>query len=149
MWRGKQTADKVKPWADVQMVIMLLAEFRAPFSYGIESSDEEDYEEVAAQLILQAQPAIFDKPEKHQHLKALYMKGLVHGKPVSGMLIDGGAAVNLMPCTTFRKLGKGPEDLIQTGMMLKDFGGNTSNNRGAVNVELTIRSKTADHFLRH
>ena len=56
--------------------------------------------------------------------------------------MDGGASVNLMPYTTFRKLGKGPEDLMETGMMLKDFGGNTSKTRGAINVELTIGSKT-------
>ena len=32
----------------------------------------------------------------------------------------------LMPYTTFRKLGKGPGDLIETDMMLKDFEGNAS-----------------------
>ena len=46
------------------------------------------------------------------------------------MLVDGGASVNLMPYTTFHKLGKGPGDLIETDMMLKDFGGNTSKTRG-------------------
>ena len=58
------------------------------------------------------------------------------------MLVDGCAFVNLMPYTTFHKLGKGPEDLIETGMMLKDFGGNASNTRGTMNVKLTIGSKT-------
>ena len=47
------------------------------------------------------------------------------------MLVDGGAAVNLMPYTTFRKLGKGSEDLLETDMMLKDFGGNVSKTQGA------------------
>ena len=70
------------------------------------------------------------------------MKGLVDGKPMNKMLVDGGASVNLMPYTTFRKLGKRPEDLMETNMMLKDFGGNASKTRGAINVELTIRSKT-------
>ena len=42
----------------------------------------------------------------------------------------GGAYVNLMPYTTFCKLGKGPGDLIETDMMLKDFGGNASKTRG-------------------
>jgi hypothetical protein len=42
------------------------------------------------------------------------------------MLIDGGAAINLMPNTTFHKLGKGLEDLLKTDMMLKDFGDNAS-----------------------
>ena len=55
--------------------------------------------------------------------------------------MDGGASVNLMPYTTFCKLGKGPGDLIETDMMLKDFGGNASKTRGAINVELTIGSK--------
>jgi hypothetical protein len=35
-----------------------------------------------------------------------------------------------MPYTTFRKLGKGLEDLIETDMMLKDFRGNASKTRG-------------------
>ena len=96
---------------------------------------------MVARLIV-VQQAIFDKPVKHQHLKALYMKGLVDGKPMSKMLVDGGASVNLMPYTTFRKLGKGTEGLLETDMMLRDFGGNMSKTRGAINVELTIGSKT-------
>ena len=87
------------------------------------------------------QQAIFDKPIKHRHLKALYVKGFVDGKPMSKMLVDGGASVNLMPYTTFHKLGKGPGDLIETDMMHKDFGGNASKTRGAMNVELTIGAK--------
>jgi hypothetical protein len=47
-----------------------------------------------------------------------------------------------MPYTTFHKLGKGPKDLLETNMMLKDFGGNASKTRRAVGVELTIGSKT-------
>ena len=58
------------------------------------------------------------------------MKGFVNGKPMNKMLVDGCASVNLMPYTTFRKLGKGPEDLMETDMMHKDFGGNTSKTRG-------------------
>jgi len=57
------------------------------------------------------------------------------------MLVDGGVAVNLMPYTTFRKLRKGPGDLLETDMMLKDFGGNASKTLGVVNVELMIGSK--------
>ena len=58
------------------------------------------------------------------------------------ILVDGGASINLMPYTTFRKLGKGPGDLIDTDMMLKNFGGNASKTRREMNVELTIGSKT-------
>ena len=61
---------------------------------------------------------------------------------MSKMLVDGGASVNLMPYTTFHKLGKGPGDLIEIDMMLKDFGVNASKTRGAINIELIIGSKT-------
>ena len=70
------------------------------------------------------------------------MKGFVDGKPMSKILVDGGASINLMPYTTFRELGMELGDLIETDMMLKDFGGNASKTRGAINVELTIGSKT-------
>ena len=76
------------------------------------------------------QQAIFDKLVKHRHLKALYVKGFVDGKPMSKILVDEGASINLMPYTTFRKLGKGPGDLTETDTMLKDFRGNASKTRG-------------------
>ena len=91
--------------------------------------DESEYEEIVAKLMV-VQQAIFDKPVKHRHLKALYMKGLVDGKPMKNMLVDGGASINLMSYTTFCKLGKEPEDMMETDMMLKDFGDNASKTRG-------------------
>ena len=49
---------------------------------------------------------------------------------MSKMLVDGGASIDLMPYTTFCKLGKRPGYLIETDMMLKDFGGNASKASG-------------------
>jgi hypothetical protein len=129
-WRSKQTADKGKPSANIDMVFILPIEFRAPLRYEQEESDEEELEEAVAQLTLQSQQAIFDKPSQHQHLKALYMKEFVNGRPMIEMLVDGGAAINLIPDTMFQKLGKGPEDLLETDIILKDFGGNASKTRG-------------------
>ena len=104
------------------MAFLLPYEFKAPADQEVYSDfDESEYEEMVAQLTL-IQQAIFDKPIKHRHLKALYVKGFVDGKPMSKMLVDGGASVNMMSYTTFRKLGKGPEDLIETDMMLKILG---------------------------
>jgi hypothetical protein len=58
------------------------------------------------------------------------------------MLLDGGAAVNLMSYTMLREIGKSDEDLTQTNMMIVDFEGNVSPAQGAICVELTIGSKT-------
>ena len=130
VWRTKQITDKKQPSANIQMAFLLPSEFRALADQEVYSDyDESEYEEMVAKLIV-VQQAIFDKPIKHRHLKALYMKGFVDGKLMNKMLVDGGASVNLMPYTTFRKLGKGPGDLIETDMMLKDFGGDASKTRG-------------------
>ena len=124
------------------MAFLLPSEFRAPVDQEVYLDfNESKYEEIVAKLIV-IQQDIFDKPVKHRHLKVSYVKGFVDGKLMSKMLVDGGVSINLMPYTTFRKLGKGPGDLMETNMMLKDFGGNTSKTRGAINIELTIGSKT-------
>ena len=62
------------------MVFLLLSEFRAPTDQEVYSNfNESEYEKIVAKLIVILQ-AIFDKPVKHRHLKALYVKGFVDGK---------------------------------------------------------------------
>ena len=81
-WRPKQPRADEKPSADVKMVIVLPSEFRAP-----------QPEELAiAQLDLGPQLIIFEKPKgkSYKHLKGLYLKGLIDGKPVNRMLVDTG-----------------------------------------------------------
>ena len=70
-------------------------------------------------------------------MKALFPKGHVDGKPVTKLLVDGGATVNLMLYAMLRKFGKSEEDLAKTDMMLKDFEGNVSPVLGALCVDLT------------
>ena len=88
-WRPKQPRADDKPSADVNMVFVLPSEFRAP----------QPEELAVAQLDLGPQPIIFEKPKEksYKHLKGLYLKGLIDGKPVNRMLVDTGAAVSLMP----------------------------------------------------
>jgi hypothetical protein len=38
-------------------------------------------------------------------MKSLYVRGHIDGRPISRMLVDGGAAINLMPYSVFKKLG--------------------------------------------
>lgn len=44
-------------------------------------------------------------------LRPLHLKGPINGKTISRMLVDGGATVNLMPYTIFKKLGKADDEL--------------------------------------
>nr|AAX96419.1 retrotransposon protein, putative, unclassified [Oryza sativa Japonica Group] len=124
--------------ASINMVFTLSADF------GSKQADVDEVEEELAKLILSPEQAIFEKlvGTKNQHLKPLYINGYVNGKPMSKMMVDGGAAVNLMPYATFRKLGRNAEDLIKTNMVLKELCGNPSETKGVLNVELTVGSKT-------
>jgi hypothetical protein len=82
--------------------------------------DEAKQFRLMAQLVSAKQPT-FDKPAKNQHMRPLYLRGYVNGKPLTKMFVDGGAAINVMPYTTFRKLGMGPGDLTPTSIVLNDF----------------------------
>jgi len=118
------------PSADVNMVFMLPMEFLAP-----SSDDEElDFSDQIAHLALDPMTAIFEKPadNERQHLKALFVKERVDGQPMTKILVDGGAAINIMSYVVYRKLGKGDQDLTKTDMMLKDFEGNVSPIKGAI-----------------
>ena len=72
----------------------------------------------------------------------MFVKGRIDGQRVSKILIDEGAAINIMPYVMYQRLGKGDQDFTKTDMMLKDFEGNVSPAKGAVCIELTIGSKT-------
>jgi hypothetical protein len=80
--------------------------------------------EYLAHLDFGPKDAVFQKPkDTDNHLKDLYMKGHINGKPISQMLVDGGAIVNLMPYSLFKKLGGSDEELIKTNMTVSGVGG--------------------------
>jgi hypothetical protein len=129
------------------MVYFLPNEFMAPANQVVQEETSPDINEdehlggLMAQLVL-AKQATFDKPAKNRHMRPLYLKGYVNGKPLTKMFVNGGAAVNVMPYTTFRKPGMGPGDLKPTSIILNDFAGNPSDTKGCVHVDLMIGSKT-------
>ena len=51
------------------------------------------------------------------------MRGHINGRPISRMLVDGGAIVNLMPNSLYKKLGGTDEELIKTNMTVSGVGG--------------------------
>jgi hypothetical protein len=115
------------------MVFVLPAEFYA-----------QGHEELpVAQLDLGPRPVIFEKPrgKNYKHLKALYLKGYNNGQPVNKMLVDTGAAVNIMPYIVLHRLGRSTGDLIKTNITLSDFNGQTSEAHGVLNVDLIVGSK--------
>jgi hypothetical protein len=101
-------------------------------------------EEDLAHLDFGPKDAIFQKSkDTDNHLKALYMKGHINGKPISRMLVDGDVIVNLMSYSLFKKLGGSHEELIKTNMTVSGVGGGEPMGaKGVISMELTIGSKT-------
>jgi hypothetical protein len=96
---------------DINMVLMLLAEFR-----GVN--------EESAQLCLGPKEVVFKKPkESSQHLKPLYVRGHINGRLFSRMVVDGGATINLMPYSVFKKLEREDDKLVKTILTLNGMGG--------------------------
>ncbi len=96
-----------------------------------------------AQHSLGPKDAVFEKPnESNRHMKPLYIKGYIDGKPVSRMLVDGGVAVNLMPYSLFKKLGRGDDELKKTNMILNGFNDEPTKANGVFSVEHTVGNKT-------
>jgi hypothetical protein len=85
---------------DINLVFTLPAEFRGP-------------KEEVAQMSLSPKEVVFEKPEDlSQHLKSLYIWGHINGKRISGMLVDSGAAINLMSYAVFKKRGREDDELM-------------------------------------
>jgi hypothetical protein len=95
---------------DINMVFTLPAEFRG---------DDEEF----AQLCLSPKEAMFEKPEESsQHLRPLYIRGHIDGRPITMMLINGGAAVNLMSYSIFKKFRREDDELVKTNLPLSGMG---------------------------
>jgi hypothetical protein len=96
---------------DIEMVFSLSAEFKGA-------------KEEVVQMCLDPKEVVFGKPkELSQHLKSLHILGHIDGKPICRMLIDSGAAVNLMSYSMFKKFGRQDGKLVKTNLMLNDMGG--------------------------
>jgi hypothetical protein len=67
----------------------------------------------------------------------------IDGISIAKMLVDGGAIVNLIPYSLYRKLGKQDDELVQTSMTLNGVGTSSSiKAKGVTSVKLTIGTKT-------
>jgi hypothetical protein len=76
-------------------------------TFSVDCTIVGDDEPVVAQFDFGPKEAAFTKPkESVNHLKSLFVHGHIDGIPIAKMLVDGGAAVNLMPYSLYRKLGK-------------------------------------------
>jgi hypothetical protein len=75
-------------------------------------------------------------------MKPLFIRGHLDGTPVEHMLVDGGASINILPLSLFKKLGHVEDDLKRTDLSLSIFAGDLTEAEGIICKELTVGSKT-------
>jgi hypothetical protein len=83
--------------------------YLSPTDYSLREEEE------VSQLTLGPQDAFFKK--------SVYNRGRLDDTPVARLLVDGGAAVNVMPYSTSKKLGKTDAKLIKMNMMIMGIRG--------------------------
>ncbi|KAK2450394.1 hypothetical protein QL285_009513 [Trifolium repens] len=81
---------------------------------------------------IEEQKATFERPDlgMKNHLKPLFIRAKVEGVGINKVLIDGGAAVNLMPLSMLPKIGKYDYDLSAHNIVLSNYEGKTGYSRG-------------------
>jgi hypothetical protein len=115
---------------NVNMVFMIPTEFCSPM-------------EDIAELVLGAERAVFEKPENlGAYMKPLFIRGHLDGTPIGHMLIDGGASINILLLSLFKKLGRVKGDLKRTNLSLSGFAGDRTEAKGIICNELMVGSKT-------
>jgi hypothetical protein len=95
---------------DINMVFTLPAKFMGA-------------KEEVTQMCLGPKEAMFEKPEESSHhMKPLYVQGHIDGRLIFKMFVDGGAAINLMSYSIFKKLGRDDDELVKTNLTLNSVG---------------------------
>jgi hypothetical protein len=85
---------------------------------------------------------VFKKPENLRgHMKHLFIWQDLDGMPIGHMLLDGGASVNILPLSLFKKLGHVEGDLKHTNLSLSGFAGDPMEVKGIIFKEVTVGSK--------
>ena len=99
----------------------------------------ESSKECSPQKVMLEKPSV----EMTRHIKPLYIRAHLNGRPVSKVLIDNGSAINVMPLRMLRALGRSINDLIETEVGVFAFTGEVSKTLGILPIDITIGSKTA------
>jgi hypothetical protein len=99
--------------------------------------------EYVVELTLVAGCAIFEKTENPgARMKLLFIRGHLDGTSIGHMLVGGGASINTLSLSLFKKLGHVRGDLKCINLSLSGFAGDPTEAKGVIYKELMVGSKT-------
>ncbi|CAL2239082.1 unnamed protein product [Prunus armeniaca] len=118
----------------INMVFILSEKFRA--AKGQERTMERD-------VLSQEKQLCFSKPIKEManHLRPLFITANFGGDPIPKVMVDGGAAINLLPHRLLVKLGKTEKDLIPTRLTITNFAWAITKTYGILDVHVIVGTK--------
>ncbi|CAL9001596.1 unnamed protein product [Prunus brigantina] len=85
----------------------------------------------------------FSKPTKEManHLRPLFITANLGGVPIPKIMVDGGAAINLLPHRMLSKMGRTERDLIPIRLTVTNFEGGITKTHGILDVDVIVGSK--------
>ncbi|KAM1140239.1 hypothetical protein ACFX19_041025 [Malus domestica] len=75
------------------------------------------------------------------HLKPIYVTAHPEGIPFKRVLIDGGAAVNVLPYKQMKRMCRNEKDLIPADLTISSFFGAITRTHGILPMEVNLGSK--------
>ncbi|CAL2239430.1 unnamed protein product [Prunus armeniaca] len=79
--------------------------------------------------------------EMANHLRPLFITANFGGVPIPKIMVDGGAAINLLPHRMLSKMGRTERDLIPTRLTVTNFAGGITKTLGILDVDALVGSK--------
>ncbi|CAL9024630.1 unnamed protein product [Prunus brigantina] len=92
---------------------------------------------------LVAEQLCFSKTTKEManHLKPLFITANFGGIPIPKVMVDGGAAINLLPHRLLGKMGRTEKDLISTRLTVTNFAGGITKSHGILDMDVIVGTK--------
>ncbi|XP_070677783.1 uncharacterized protein [Malus domestica] len=86
---------------------------------------------------------VFSRPNLilANHLKPIYVTAYLEEVPFKRVLINGGAAVNVLPYKQMKKMCRSEDDLIPTDLTISSFSGAITRTHGILFLEVDLGSK--------
>jgi hypothetical protein len=134
---GNNSPGKGNDWQKEESVSMdINMVFTIPVEFCAQSED-------VMELALGVEHVMFDRSKNSGvHMKSLFIQGHLDGTLVGHMLIDGGARINILSLSLFKKCGHIEGDLKHTNLSLSSFACDLTEAEGIVCKELMVQSKT-------
>jgi hypothetical protein len=150
-----------EPSSECSMVYVLPAKYalpdpanscRAVDVEGVDASEiipkeEEPITPVEMDSALKKLFMMFSKPNlaMSMHLRPLYTTVTVEGKEINKMMVDSGAAVNVITVRTMTVLDIKKSAIQQTSLSVKNFAGTTTKTLGLLFLKVTLGPADAVH----